>query len=201
MEIESIDSGLKRQPQKRKKSDDIFEPIRNEHDIPYYDDDKDGRSELISSPDGEPAAYFGPRMTIANRTCWYMGFALIAIAVVGFAAPVIWEFHFGYIHNLINLVAGVATLWVGLTRVGPVARSFSLCMGTAYLLFGILGFVFGMNVIVNGAVEARYYMTWVPGSAEFGRWDHYLHALCGAILLAGGILSRQRISLRSGVLK
>ncbi|RYZ84167.1 MAG: hypothetical protein EOP06_18570, partial [Proteobacteria bacterium] len=147
MEIDSIDNEVRRQPQKRKKSDDIYSPIAN-------NEDKDSRSEMITTPDGEPAAYFAPRSTIANRTCWYMGFALVAIAVVGFAAPNIWEFHFGFAHNVMNLLAGIATFGVGITRKGPTAKIFATALGSAYLLLGIAGFIFGMNVIANGALEA-----------------------------------------------
>jgi len=197
MEIDSIDAEQKRQPQKRKKSEDIYEPVSDRGPDILHDE----RSELIASPDIPPAVYFGPRLTLANRTCWYMGFFLIALGAVGFAAPVVWEFHFGYIHNMINLLAGVVTMWMGLTKKGPTAKRFSICLGTAYLLFGVSGFIFGTHIITSGAVESRYFMTWVPGSAEFGRWDHYLHALCGAILLAGGVMSRTKRTLNEAEAK
>lgn len=196
MEIDSIDTERSRQPQKRKKSEEIYQPIDPNSLVHDPDRDvRDDRSQLISSPDIPPAVYFSERMTLANKTCWYTGFFLIAVGVVGFASASastqVWEFHFNTLHNFINLFAGILTLWAGLTRKGAVARRFALWMGAAFFLFGAAGFVFGVHPIVNGAIEARYVMAWSE-TTFFGRWDHYLHLIVGAILFVGGSFSKVR---------
>jgi hypothetical protein len=188
MEIDTIDRDIERQPQKRKKSESIYDPIE-----PIEPDEQHYRSELISSPDMDPGVYFAERVSAANRACWYVGFFLLSVGVVGFVAPNVWEFHFGYGHNLINLFAGVLTMWIGITRKGPTAKSFALWAGALFMLWGVSGFIFGQHLIVDGAVQSRYFMTWSEGSLEFGRWDHYLHAIVGLALFMTGAVSKSKM--------
>jgi hypothetical protein len=174
METET-DREIRRQPDKRKNSPE---------------DVRDDRSQLIVTPDIPPAIYFRERMSVANQTCWYMGFFLVAIGVVGFVVPDLWEFHLSFAHNMVNAVAGILTLWVGLTRKAPTAKRFAFWFGMAYFLFGASGYFFGQSLFIDGAERARYYMVLIPDKFELGRWDHYLHAAVGLVLMAGGFISR-----------
>jgi hypothetical protein len=185
-----FETEMNRQPEKRKKSPDIFSPLPPVAQPP--EEERDDRSELISSPDIPPSMYFAQRLSVANQACWYVGFFLMAVGVVGFVVPNLWDFRFSYSHNLLNLFAGVLTLWVGLVKKGPVAKRFCIWFGALYFLFGAAGYFMGDLLIVNGAVQERYVWTLIPESFVLGRWDHYLHAAVGAILMLAGVLSKSK---------
>jgi Domain of unknown function (DUF4383) len=112
-----------------------------------------------------------------------LGVAFLIVGIVGFLAPDIMGMHLSMAHNLIHLVSGALALWVGLAGSYSAARSFCIFFGLVYGLLGVLGFILGNP-------EPERMLTVIPDQLMFGRMDHIVHIVLGALFLIGGLVGR-----------
>lgn len=119
---------------------------------------------------------------MANRVATILGIGFLLIGIVGFVAPTLLGMHLTLGHNIIHLVSGAISLWIGLKGTPSAAKNFCITFGAVYLLLGLTGFFFGSG-------EDRM-LELIPGQLMFGTADHTVHVLLGAIFLIGGFATR-----------
>jgi hypothetical protein len=115
---------------------------------------------------------------MANRVATILGIGFLLVGIIGFVAPGILGMHLTLAHNIVHLLTGAVSLWLGLKGTPGAAKNFCIVFGAVYLLLGIAGFVAG-----EGADKM---LTIIPDQLMFGRMDHIVHILLGAIYLIGG---------------
>lgn len=119
---------------------------------------------------------------MANRIATILGIVFLLVGVVGFAAPGLLGAHLSLAHNVIHLVSGAISLWLGLKGTPQAAKTFCVVFGAVYLLLGVAGFVAGSG-------EGRM-LNVIPGQLELGTMDHIIHVALGAIYLFGGLATK-----------
>ncbi len=119
---------------------------------------------------------------MANKVATILGIGFLLVGVLGFVKPDPLGAHFTLAHNIIHLVTGAVSLWLGLKGSASAAKTFCVVFGAVYLLLGIAGFAAGTG-------EHRL-LTLLPGQLEFGTTDHAIHVLLGAIYLVGGLATK-----------
>ncbi len=101
--------------------------------------------------------------------------------VIGLVGLVVGEDADRY-HNLLHFATGLIALYFGSAASLSGAKSFCLAFGVAYLAFGILGIAMG-----NAAMGRM----WDLGLMSVSVGDHVHHTVLGAIILAGGIFTKE----------
>src|SRR5712691_2264634 len=81
--------------------------------------------------------------TPAHWVATILGAAFIVIGLVGFASPGFMGTHLSMAHNLIHLVSGAVSLYLGLRGSAAAARTFCLAFGAVYALLGVAGMLAG----------------------------------------------------------
>ncbi|HEX6083693.1 MAG TPA: DUF4383 domain-containing protein [Thermoanaerobaculia bacterium] len=119
---------------------------------------------------------------MANRVATILGIGFLLVGIVGFIAPTILGMHLTLAHNIVHLVTGAVSLWLGLKGTASTARTFCIVFGLVYLLLGVAGFVMGTG--------DEKMLELLPGQLMFGRMDHIVHVLLGAIYLIGGFATK-----------
>ena len=118
---------------------------------------------------------------MAKTIATLLGIVFILVGLVGFAAPNLLGAHFGTVHNVIHLVSGAISLYLGLKGSLSAAKTFCLVFGAVYLLLGIVGFALGTG-------EDR--MFHIGDVLHLGTMDHIIHLLMGALFLIGGLMTK-----------
>jgi hypothetical protein len=115
---------------------------------------------------------------MANRVATILGIVFLLTGIAGFAAPGLLGAHLSLAHNIIHVVTGAVSLWLGLKGTPSAAKTFCIAFGAVYLLLGIAGFAAGEG--------ADRMLELLPGQLMFGTVDHILHVVLGAIYMIGG---------------
>lgn len=115
---------------------------------------------------------------MANRIATILGAGFLLVGILGFVAPHLLGMHLSLAHNIVHLVTGAVSLWLGLKGAPSAARTFCIVFGIVYLLLGVAGFLMGKG-------DDRLW-TLIPDQLMFGTMDHIVHILLGAIYLIGG---------------
>lgn len=118
---------------------------------------------------------------MANRVATILGVVFLLVGILGFVMPGLLGAHLSPAHNVIHLVSGAISLWLGLKGTPAAARKFCIVFGAVYLLLGIAGFVLGTGADRMLAV--------IPGQLDLGTMDHIIHVVFGVVYLAGGFLT------------
>ncbi|HEY0160754.1 MAG TPA: DUF4383 domain-containing protein [Thermoanaerobaculia bacterium] len=128
---------------------------------------------------------------MANRVATILGIGFLLVGVLGFVAPSVLGMHLSGAHNVVHLVTGAVSLYLGLKGSPSAAKTFCVAFGAVYLLLGVAGFVAGSDGApgVPGPHDTRL-LKLIPGTLEFGTMDHIVHILLGAIYLIGGLMTR-----------
>lgn len=119
---------------------------------------------------------------MANRVATILGVVFLLVGILGFVAPSLLGAHLSLYHNIIHLVSGAVSLWLGLKGSPAAARNFCISFGSVYLLLGLVGFFRGEG---DGRILAV-----IPGKLELGTMDHIIHVLLGVIYLIGGFMTK-----------
>ena len=119
---------------------------------------------------------------MAKTIATILGAAFILVGLLGFAAPTVLGMHLSTAHNIIHLLSGAVSLYLGLAGSLSAARMFCFIFGAVYLLLGLVGFLVG-----DGTDRM---LTLIPNSLMFGTMDHIVHILLGAIYIIGGLMTR-----------
>lgn len=117
---------------------------------------------------------------MAKTIATLLGAVLVLVGLVGFfiSNPNHNEFigaHLTTNHNVVHLVTGLISLFLGLKGTLSAAKLFCLVFGAVYLLLGIYGFV-------SGTVEMA--------GLHLEMGDHVIHLLLGVIYLFAGATTR-----------
>jgi hypothetical protein len=119
---------------------------------------------------------------MAKTIAMIMGVIFILVGLVGFVSHNFLGAHLSTAHNLIHLISGAVSLYLGLKGSLSAARMFCFVFGAVYLLLGVAGFLLGTG--------AERMLNLIPDALAFGTMDHIIHVLIGAIYLIGGALTR-----------
>jgi hypothetical protein len=119
---------------------------------------------------------------MANRIATILGIVFLLVGIAGFAMPGLLGAHLSLAHNVIHLVSGAISLWLGLKGTVQAAKTFCIVFGAVYLLLGVAGFVAGKG-------DMRM-LNVIPGQLELGTVDHVIHVLFGALYLVGGLTTK-----------
>ena len=114
---------------------------------------------------------------MVTRTTTFGGALLVAVGLLGFAAPGFMGMHLSVVHNVALLLSGAAAIYFGLKATSAAARAFCIVFGAVYGLLGLAGFVAG---------GPDYTLTIIPGALVLGTMDHLVHLTVGAIFLSVG---------------
>lgn len=120
---------------------------------------------------------------MARTIAILIGVIFILVGLIGFLpfARNLMGAHLSAAHNLIHLVSGAISLYIGLKCSLSAAKTFGLIFGAVYLLLGVAGFLFGtgdMRMIII-----------VSGRLELGTMDHIIHVVIGGLYLIGALLT------------
>ncbi len=128
---------------------------------------------------------------MAKTIATILGIGFLLVGVLGFVAPGSLGMHLSPAHNVVHLVTGAVSLFLGLKGSLSAAKTFCIVFGAVYLLLGVAGFVAGGEGEpgVPGPSDARLLKV-LPGVLEFGTSDHAVHILLGAIFLIGGLMTK-----------
>jgi len=127
---------------------------------------------------------------MANKIATVLGIGFLLVGILGFVMPHALGAHLSMIHNIIHLVTGAVSLWIGLKGTPGGAKTFCLVFGIVYLLLGIAGFVLGTG--------DDKMLTVLAGQLEFGTIDHIIHVALGAIYLIGALATKTaRVATRT----
>ena len=119
---------------------------------------------------------------MAKTIATILGAIFILVGLLGFVMPNLLGAHLSAAHNIIHLVTGAVSLYLGLAGSLSAARIFCLAFGAVYLLLGVVGFAAGDG-------EQRM-LELIPGRLAFGTMDHIIHVLFGLVYLVGGLMTR-----------
>ena len=119
---------------------------------------------------------------MANRIATILGVLFLLVGLLGFAMPTLLGAHFTPAHNIVHLVSGAISLWLGLKGTPSGAKTFCIVFGLVYLLLGVCGFLLG-----SGDDKM---LTILPNQLMFGTMDHIIHVALGAIFLIGGLTTK-----------
>lgn len=143
---------------------------------------------LTHRPDFAPL----PRNNVQN-VARFVGWVMLVIGVLGFAAPLLMGMHLGFIHSMVYIIAGAVALWYGQNASERKTVRFNMVTGALFAIAGIAGLVFGkygfpsLGNVVN-PVEDPFLLELIPGWLEFGRADHIVHLVLGTTLLLSAVL-------------
>ncbi|HKR66062.1 MAG TPA: DUF4383 domain-containing protein [Thermoanaerobaculia bacterium] len=119
---------------------------------------------------------------MANRVATILGIGFLLVGILGFVSSNLLGAHLTLAHNVIHLVSGAISLWLGLKGSPAAAKQFCIIFGAVYLLLGIAGFFAGSGT--------DRMLTILADQLMFGTMDHAIHVLLGAIYLIGGFATR-----------
>lgn len=133
---------------------------------------------------------------MAKTVATILGALFILVGIVGFVAPGLLGTHLSVAHNLVHLVSGALSLYLGLKGTLSQARLFCLIFGIVYGLLGVVGFFAGSPGSPShghpGPTDERLFRV-IPGTLELGTTDHILHILLGVIFLIAGLMTKARL--------
>ena len=140
--------------------------------------------------------------TAMQKVCIALGILFILAGLGGIVMPDLMGMHLSMMHNLIHLVSGGLSLWVGYSDDVRRAYLFSITFGIIYGLLGIGGFFFGVPGYPGvGNMQADpNLLRLVPNVLEFGTADHTVHLIFSLVFLVSAIMwksSRANLGQRS----
>lgn len=119
---------------------------------------------------------------MAKTIATLVGAVFILVGIVGFLAPTLLGAHLSTTHNIIHLVSGAASLYIGMKGTLAQARTFCLVFGIVYGLLGVVGFIVGTGADRMLNIDAIGLM--------LGTVDHIIHILIGALYLFGALSTK-----------
>lgn len=114
---------------------------------------------------------------MAKTVAKLVGVVFIAVGIVGFFEPDLLGAHLGKSHNVVHLVSGAISLYMGTKGSLASARQFCLIFGLVYGLLGAVGYFVGTG---------SDHMLELP-TLMLGTKDHIIHIAIGVLYLIGGL--------------
>lgn len=125
---------------------------------------------------------------MAKTIAALIGAIFLLVGLAGFAMPGLLGAHLTPAHNVVHLVSGAVSLYLGLSGSLSAARMFGLAFGGVYLLLGVAGFLLGAPVTHDGHTESLLQV--IPGVLQFGTMDNIIHVVIGGLYLIGAIATK-----------
>lgn len=128
-----------------------------------------------------------------------MGALFLLLGLSGFVFNNLLGTHLTLAHNIIHLVSGAASLYIGIKGSRYAAKAFCLGFGVVYLGLGVVGYSLGYNHMETYLPEATadggyrqnmFHM--IPGVLELGTMDHLVHVLIGAVYIIAAPLTKTK---------
>ena len=113
---------------------------------------------------------------MAKTVATLLGVVFILVGIVGFVSPNLLGAHLGKLHNVVHLVSGAISLYMGTKGSLSGARTFCIIFGLIYGLLGVVGYFVGTGP--DHMLELPRLM--------LGTRDHIIHIALGVIYLIGG---------------
>jgi hypothetical protein len=130
---------------------------------------------------------------MAKTVATLVGVVFIIVGICGFLKPGLLETHLTPAHNVVHLVSGAISLYLGTKGTMSAARKFCIIFGIVYLLLGVVGMLMGPGMpSVEHLAQDAHLLKVIAGVLEFGTRDHIIHILIGVIYLIGGFGTKSR---------
>jgi len=113
---------------------------------------------------------------MAKTVATLLGVVFILVGIVGFVSPNLLGAHLGKLHNVVHLVSGAISLYMGTKGSLSGARNFCIIFGLIYGLLGVVGYFVGTGP--DHMLELPRLM--------LGTRDHIIHIALGVLYLIGG---------------
>ena len=117
---------------------------------------------------------------MAKTVATLVGVVFIVVGIVGFFSPNILGAHLGKAHNVVHLVSGAISLYLGTKGTLAAARRFCIVFGLIYGLLGVVGYFVGTGP--EHMLDLRYLM--------LGTRDHIIHVVIAVLYLIGGFSTK-----------
>ena len=117
---------------------------------------------------------------MAKTVATVVGVVFILVGIVGFFSPNLLGAHLGKAHNLVHLVSGAISLYMGTKGSLSGARQFCIIFGLVYGLLGVVGYFVGTGP--EHMIELPHLM--------LGTRDHIIHIVIGVLYLIGGFSTK-----------
>jgi hypothetical protein len=136
---------------------------------------------------------------MARTVAVIMGAVFLLIGLAGFVVPNMLGAHLSWVHNLIHLGSGAASLYLGFRGSLSAAKLFGLVFGVFYLLLGVVGYWLGMHRTTDLPAHVaegynQHMFRVIPGYLELGSMDHLIHVAIGAIYIIGALMTRRSMA-------
>ena len=125
---------------------------------------------------------------MAKTIATLLGVVFLLVGLIGFAMPNLMGAHLSPAHNVVHLLSGAVSLYLGLKGSLSAARTFGLVFGAVYLLLGVAGFLFGSPHTHDG--QTMTMLRLIPDVLEFGQMDNIIHIVIGGLYLVGGLMTK-----------
>jgi hypothetical protein len=122
---------------------------------------------------------------MAKTIATLLGVVFLLVGLIGFAVPDLMGAHLSPAHNVIHLVSGAISLYLGLKGSLSAAKTFGLAFGAVYLLLGVAGFALGTSSDGHASL-----LRVIPGTLELGQMDHIIHVAIGGLYLIGALATK-----------
>lgn len=117
---------------------------------------------------------------MAKTVATLVGVVFIAVGIIGFFSPNLLGAHLGRAHNVVHLVSGALSLYLGAKGSLAAARQFCIVFGLVYGLLGAVGYLVGTGP--EHMLELPYLM--------LGTRDHIIHIVIAVLFLIGGFSTK-----------
>lgn len=114
---------------------------------------------------------------MAKTVATLVGVVFILVGIVGFFSPNLLGAHLGKAHNLVHLVSGGVSLYLGMKGSLSAAKQFCIIFGIVYGLLGVAGYFLGTGP--DHMLNLTQYLM-------LGTRDHIIHIVIGVLYLIGG---------------
>ena len=117
---------------------------------------------------------------MAKTVATIVGVVFIVVGICGFFSPNLLGAHLGKAHNVVHLVSGAVSLYLGTKGTLAAARQFCIVFGLIYGLLGVVGYLVGTGP--EHMLDLRYLM--------LGTRDHIIHIVIAVLYLIGGLSTK-----------
>lgn len=117
---------------------------------------------------------------MAKTVATLVGVVFIAVGIIGFFSPNLLGAHLGTAHNVVHLVSGAISLYLGTKGSLAAARQFCIVFGLVYGLLGVVGYLAGTGP--EHMLDLKYLM--------LGTRDHIIHIVIAVLYLIGGFSTK-----------
>jgi hypothetical protein len=125
---------------------------------------------------------------MVRKTSLVLGSALIALGILGFAAPRAFGANLTPMHNGLHLLFGAVAIATALRGSVGLAKGVSLALAAFFLISGLLGFVTAEPVVPMMETDPRLLVIF-PDRLQFGTTDHFIHFVLGVGFMLGAVFS------------